>query len=68
MATEKEMYEVLGRALADEAFRAALIEDPVKTAEGIGVTLTEEQVAGIRASDLVRGPEGLDERLSKLLR
>ncbi len=66
MATEKEMYEVLGRALADETFRAALIEDPVKAAEGIGINLSEEQAAGLKQADFGQALEDLDERLSKL--
>jgi hypothetical protein len=68
MATEKEMYELLGRALTDPQLRAALAEDPVKAAQGLGLDLTEEQLAGLRASDLGQSLEGLDERLSKVLR
>jgi hypothetical protein len=66
MATEKEMYELLGRALADAEFRAALAEDPQKAAAGLGFSLTEEQLAGLQASDLAQAAEGLDERLSKI--
>ena len=66
MATEKEMYELLGRALTDAQLRAALAEDPLKAAQGLGLDLTEEQLAGLRASDLGQLTEGLDERLSKL--
>jgi hypothetical protein len=68
MATEKEMYELLGRALTDANLRAALAEDPLKAAQGLGLDLTEEQLAGLRASDLGQSLEGLDERLSKVLR
>ena len=68
MATEKEMYELLGRALADAEFRAALLEDPLKAAQGLGFTLTEEQLAGLKATDLGLLAEGLDERLSKYSR
>lgn len=67
MATEKEMHELLGRALTDTNLRAALAEDPVKAAAGLGLSLTEEQLAGLRASDLSLGLDGLDERLSKVL-
>ena len=65
MATEKEMYELLGRALSNAKFRVALAEDPLQAAAGLGISLTEEQVAGLRASDLAWAAEGLDERLSK---
>jgi hypothetical protein len=65
MATEKEMYELLGRALTDPKLRAALAEDPVKAAKGLGMDLTAEQLAGLKATDLGNLAEGLDERLSK---
>ena len=68
MATEKEMYELLGRALTDPKLRAALAEDPVKAAKGLGMDLTAEQLAGLRATDLANLAEGLDERLSKVRR
>jgi len=65
MATEKEMHELIGRAVADPEFRAALIEDPEKAIAEIGYELTEEQLAGLKATDLKTLSEGLDERLSK---
>ena len=67
MATEKEMYELLGRALTDPNLRSALLMDPLKTAQGLGMNLTEEQLAGLKALDLSPMPEGLDERLSKVV-
>ncbi len=68
MATEKEMGELLGKAMADADFRARLLEDPIRAAGDLGMNLTEDQIAGIRTSNLAHGPEGLDERLSKRLR
>jgi hypothetical protein len=68
MATEKEMYELLGRAMTDAGFRAALTADPAEAAAGLGISLTGDQVAGIQASDLAVASEGLDERLSKGMR
>jgi hypothetical protein len=68
MATEKEMNELLGRALTDPSLRALLLADPLKAAAGLGLNLTEEQAAGLKASDLSQMAEGLDERLSKRLR
>ncbi len=65
MATEKEMYELLGRALTDEEFRARLFDDPVRAAWEAGYDLTEEQLAALKASDLQSIAESLDERLSK---
>ncbi len=68
MATEKEMYELLGRALVDPQLRALLLEDPQKAAESLGLSLTEEQLAGLKESDLSHLAEGLDDRLSKAFR
>lgn len=65
MATEKEMHELLGRAMVDADFRSALTADPAGAAAGLGITLTEEQLAGLQASDLAVATEALDERLSK---
>ena len=65
MATEKEMYELLGRAVVDAEFRAALTADPAGAGAGLGISLTEDQVAGLQASDLAAVTEVLDERLSK---
>ncbi len=66
MATEKEMYELLGRLLADPDLRKSLLEDPMKATAGLGITLTEEQAAALKESDLAGALEGLDERLSKM--
>ncbi len=68
MATQKEMYELLGRAMMDADFRAGLIADPAKAAAKAGYTLTAEQLDGLKKADLKAMSEGLGERLSKLLR
>lgn len=65
MATEKELHELIGRAVADPDFRAALIEDPDKAAAEAGYELTSAQLAGLKQADLKALSEGLDERLSK---
>ena len=65
MATQEEIYQLLGKALAEPEFRSALAADPAKAAAGLGVTLSAEEVAGLQASDLSKMAEGLDERLSK---
>ncbi len=61
MANEKEMYEVLGRALAEPEFRQSLIQDPTKATAALGISLTEEQVAAFKEADLSNLSEGLDE-------
>jgi hypothetical protein len=67
MANEKELSELLGRALIDQELRATLMADPQGAATELGFDLTEEQVAGLKATDLNKLSEALDERLSKKL-
>jgi hypothetical protein len=65
VATEQEMQELLGRALADEAFRARLFDDPRQAARDAGCELTAEQLAALKAIDTQSIAEALDERLVK---
>ncbi len=65
MATEQEWLELLGRALADEAFRAALFDDPRQAAQDAGYDLTVEQLAALKTIDVQSLAEALDERLVK---
>jgi hypothetical protein len=65
LATEKELHELIGRAVADPEFRAALLDDAAKAVAEAGYELTAEQLTGLRATDLKALSEGLDERLSK---
>ena len=65
MATEKEMYELIGRIVADPAFRASVVEDPEKAVKEAGYELTEEQMAALKERDLKALSADLDERLSK---
>jgi nucleoid-associated protein YejK len=65
LATEKEWQELLGRALADEAFRAQLFDDPRQAAREAGYDLTEEQLAALKTIDIQSLAEALDERLVK---
>lgn len=65
MATQKEMYELIGRTVADPAFRASLAEDPEEALEAAGYDLTEEQLAAFKEVDLESLSADLDERLSK---
>ncbi len=52
MASQEDLYRLLGRALIDAEFRAALADDPAAAAASMGVTLSGEQEAALRASDL----------------
>ena len=63
MATEKEWQQLLGRALADEAFRAALFDDPRQAAQDAGYDLTAEQLAALKTIDAQTIAVVLDERL-----
>ena len=54
-----------GRALADEAFRAQLFDDPQQAARDAGFSLTAEQLAALKAMDVQTLAEALDERLIK---
>lgn len=65
MATEKEMHELVGRAVANADFRARLVEDPEKAVKEFGFDLTEEQMAALKQADLKGLSADLDERLSK---
>ncbi len=61
----RNMLELLGLALADEEFRAQVSADPQTAARSLGMTLSQEEAAALKASDLTKMAEGLDERLSK---
>jgi hypothetical protein len=65
MANEKELSELLGRALLDQELRARLMADPQGATTEMGLNLNEEQLAGLKATDLSKLSEGLDEHLSK---
>ena len=65
MATEKEMYELIGRAVADADFRKKLTANPEEAAKEAGYTLTDEQLAALNSAD-AKGIAGvLEERFPK---
>ncbi len=64
MATREQIADLVGKAIADAEFRASLAADPAKATAALGISLTEEQLAGLKEIDLSKA-EGLDERLSK---
>jgi len=65
MATDKEIHELIGRMVADPAFRGSMVEDPEKAVKETGYDLTEEQMAALKERDLKALSADLDERLSK---
>lgn len=66
MASDKEMYEIIGRAVADKTFRDALIADPEVAAESLGYSLTPEQATSLKESELGKITDELGSRLSKM--
>lgn len=49
MATEKEVYELVGRAVVDEDFRKKLASDPEGTVKEFGISLTGEQLNALKS-------------------
>jgi hypothetical protein len=60
MATAKEVLDLFGRALLDEAFRARVFDDPDQAAREVGCELTAEQLAALKAVDLQSIAEALN--------
>lgn len=65
MATEKEMYELVGRAVVDAEFRKKLMADPAQAAKEAGYTLTTEQLAALKTAEGKGLAAVLEERLPK---
>ena len=65
MATEKEMYELIGRAVVDAEFRKKLLADTEKAAKEAGYTLTAEQVAALKSVEGKGLAAVLEDRLPK---
>ncbi|ADN36093.1 conserved hypothetical protein [Methanolacinia petrolearia DSM 11571] len=67
MATEKEMYELIGRAVADAEFRKKLTANPEEAASEAGYTLTNEQLEALKSEDAKGITKVLEERFPKSL-
>jgi len=65
MATEKEMYELIGRAVVDAEFRKKLLENAEQAAKEAGYTLTAEQLAALKSVEGKGLAAVLEERLPK---
>ena len=65
MATEEEMYALIGRAVADPEFRGKLAADPEAAAGEAGYALTAEQVAALKSAEGQGLATVLEERLPK---
>ncbi|HWQ67320.1 MAG TPA: Os1348 family NHLP clan protein [Methanospirillum sp.] len=64
--SDKDIYEIIGRAVADKIFRAALMKDPKQATRELGYTLTEEQLASLKESELGKISEEFNTRISKM--
>ena len=51
MASQQELYQLVGRAMVDDDFRSKLLQEPAAAAESAGTTLTSAQVSRIKALD-----------------
>ena len=65
MATEEEMYALIGRAVADPEFRSKFAADPEGAAKEVGYALTEEQLAALKSREAGALATVLEERLPK---
>jgi len=66
MASEKEMYEIIGRSVADSKFRELMITNPEEAAGSLGYSLTPQQAASLKDSNLGTISEELQSRISKM--
>ena len=65
MATQKEIHELVGRAVVDADFRKKLIADPEGTVKEAGYSLTDEQLKALKDMNGKGLASVLDESLSK---
>ena len=67
LAAQEALKDLLGRAMADEEFRALLLANPEQALKDGGYDLTAEQLAALLQTDTGGIADGLDERLAKML-
>jgi len=60
MATTKEMYELIGRAVLDPTFRRRLAADPNTAAQLGGYRLTPAQLHALKSLDITLIGQQLD--------
>jgi hypothetical protein len=64
MATTEEMKKIAIRAIEEDSFREALRADPAKAAASMGIELTPEELAEIKALRAKAEAAGLRESKS----
>ena len=65
MATERELYLLISRAVVEREFRSLLIRDPEKAAAEMGYSLSDRQISALKGTDPVSHAERLEKRISK---
>lgn len=65
MATQKEIHELVGRAVVNAEFRKKLMADPENTVKEAGFSLTDEQLKTLKSMDGKGLASVLDESLPK---
>ena len=65
MATQKEIHELVGRAVVDADFRKKLIADPEGTVKEAGYELSKEQLEALKSMNGKGLASVLDETLPK---
>ena len=65
MATKEDMNKLVGKALADAAFRKEFIEDPAAAAKKAGIDLTPDQAEILTGIDTASMSEVMEKVASK---
>lgn len=68
MASENQIQRIIEQAIADEAFRANLMNDPVKAIKSVGYELSDaqiEQLTMMRNVQIETMMTDIEERISK---
>jgi len=68
MASENEIQNIIEQAIADEAFRASLMNDPVKAIKSVGYELSDaqiEQLTSMHSTQMKSMMLDIENRISK---
>lgn len=68
MASENQIQRIIEQAIADEAFRANLMNDPVKAIKSVGYELSDaqiEQLTKMQSTQMQSMMLDIEERISK---
>jgi len=68
MASENEIQKIIEQAIADEAFRTNLMDDPVKAIKSVGYELSDaqiEQLTTMHSTQMKSMMLDIEDRISK---